>query len=164
MHNLDGHITPAKRNMANVLKLDPKPTNRCFGCGAANPAGMKLSFDLDLDAQRARGSFILGPNYAGGGGFAHGGIIAVVLDEAMGKISRIADEKAVTAEMDIEYRKPVPVDEPIVVEGWQEEEKGRNRFRVAEIRDQQGNLLARGKGRFVLVDASHFAKADATSR
>jgi len=132
MHNLDGHITPAKRNMANVLKLDPKPTNRCFGCGAANPAGMKLSFDLDLDAQRARGSFILGPNYAGGGGFAHGGIIAVVLDEAMGKISRIADEKAVTAEMD--------------------------------IRDQQGNLLARGKGRFVLVDASHFAKADATSR
>ena len=158
MHNLDGHITPAKRNMANVLKLDPKPTNRCFGCGAANPAGMKLSFDLDLDAQRARGSFILGPNYAGGGGFAHGGIIAVVLDEAMGKISRIADEKAVTAEMDIEYRKPVPVDEPIVVEGWQEEEKGRNRFRVAEIRDLQGNLLARGKGRFVVVDETHFQK------
>jgi acyl-coenzyme A thioesterase PaaI-like protein len=148
--------------MPNILKLDPKPTNRCFGCGAANPAGMKLTFDLDLDARRTRGSFTLGPNYAGGGGFAHGGIIAVVLDEAMGKLSRIADEKAVTAEMDIEYRKPVPVDQPIVVEGWQEEEKGRNRFRVAEIRDQQGNLLARGKGRFVLVDASHFVKASAT--
>jgi acyl-coenzyme A thioesterase PaaI-like protein len=147
--------------MPNILKLDPKPANRCFGCGAANPAGMKLVFDLDLDARRTRGHFILGPNYAGGGGFAHGGIIAVVLDEAMGKISRVVDEKAVTAEMDIEYRKPVPVDEPIIVEGWQEEEKGRNRFRVAEIRDQQGNLLARGKARFVLVDANHFARANA---
>ncbi len=143
--------------MANVLKLEPKKTNHCFGCGAANPAGMKLAFDLDLDARRTRGSFVLGPNYAGGGGFAHGGIIAVVLDEAMGKLSRLADERAVTAEMSVEYRKPVPVDKTIVVEGWQEEEKGRNRFRVAEIRDSHGNLLARGKGRFVIVTHAHFS-------
>jgi uncharacterized protein (TIGR00369 family) len=146
--------------MANILKLDPKETNRCFGCGAANPAGMKLAFELDLDSRRARGSFVLGPNYAGGGGFAHGGIIAVVLDEAMGKLSKLSGEPAVTAEMNIEYRKPVPVDKPVVVEGWQEEEKGRNRFRVAEIRDAQGTVLARGEGRFVVVNQSHFAEAN----
>jgi uncharacterized protein (TIGR00369 family) len=145
--------------MTNVLKLDPKPTNRCFGCGAANTAGMKLAFELDLDARRSHGSFVLGLNYAGGGGFAHGGIIAVVLDEAMGKLSRLAGESAVTAEMNIEYRKPVPVDKPIVVEAWQEEAKGRNRFRVAEIHDPQGNLLARGRGRFVIVEQSHFTDA-----
>jgi acyl-coenzyme A thioesterase PaaI-like protein len=148
--------------MANVLKLDPKPTNRCFGCGGANPAGMKLPFELDLDVRRSRGSFVLGPNYAGGGGFAHGGIIAVVLDEAMGKLSRLADESAVTAEMKIEYKKPVPIDKPIFVEGWQEEEKGRSRFRVAEIRDPEGNLLARGKGRFVIVTQAHFSEAQAS--
>ncbi len=145
--------------MANILKLEPKASNRCFGCGAANSAGMKLSFDLDLDARRARGSFVLGPDYAGGGGFAHGGIIAVVLDEAMGKLSRLADESAVTAELNIEYKRPVPIDKPIVVEGWQEEATGRNRFRVAEIYDLQGNLLARGKGRFVIVKQSHFTEA-----
>ena len=145
--------------MADILKLEPKATNRCFGCGAANAAGMKLSFDLDLDARRACGSFVLGPDYAGGGGFAHGGIIAVVLDEAMGKLSRLADESAVTAEMNIEYKRPVPIDKPIVVEGWQEEATGRNRFRVAEIRDLQGNLLARGKGRFVIVKQAHFTEA-----
>ena len=147
--------------MGQILKLDPKDTNRCFGCGGANDAGMKLAFILDFDARRARGRFILGPNYAGGGGFAHGGIIAVVLDEAMGKLSRLVQEQAVTAEMNIEYHKPVPVDKEIVVEGWQEEEKGRNRFRVAEIRDPQGNLLARGKGRFVVVEQSHFTGASA---
>ena len=147
--------------MPQVVKLEPKEANRCFGCGAANPAGMKLTFELDLDARRTRGSFALGANYAGGGGFAHGGIIGVVLDEAMGKLSKINDEKAVTAEMTVEYRKPVPVDQPIVVEGWQEEEKGRNRFRIAEIRDPQGNLLARGKGRFVVVNQDHFARVNA---
>ena len=145
--------------MGQVLKLDPKETNRCFGCGAANDAGMKLTFELDFDDRRTRGRFILGPNYAGGGGFAHGGIIAVVLDEAMGKLSRLVEEKAVTAEMNIEYRKPVPVDKEIVVEGWQEEEKGRNRFRTAEIRDAHGTVLARGKARFVVVDETHFANA-----
>ena len=148
-----------QRPMPKILKLDPQPTNHCFGCGASNPSGMRLSFDLDFESARSRGCFTLGPNYAGGGGFAHGGIIAVVLDEAMGKLSRLNDEKAVTAEMHIEYKKPVPVDKTIVVEGWQEEEKGRNRFRVAEIRDQQGNLLARGTGRFVIVEPAHFAGA-----
>jgi acyl-coenzyme A thioesterase PaaI-like protein len=143
--------------MSNVLKLDPQPANHCFGCGAANPAGMKLPFELDLDARRTRGRFTLGPNYAGGGGFAHGGIIAVVLDEAMGKLSKLDDERAVTATLDVEYKKPVPVDREIVVEGWQDRIEGRNRFRVAEIKDAQGALLARGKGRFVVVAESHFA-------
>ena len=150
--------------MAQILKLEPKETNRCFGCGAANPAGMKLTFELDFETRRTRGSFALGANYAGGGGFAHGGIIAVVLDEAMGKLSRLTDEKAVTAEMSIEYRRPVPVDASIVVQGWQEEEKGRNRFRVAEIHDMQGNLLVRGKGRFVVISEEHFAAAKADAR
>jgi uncharacterized protein (TIGR00369 family) len=145
--------------MGRKLILDPKDTNRCFGCGADNDAGMKLVFELDIDQQRVRGRFALGSNYAGGGGFAHGGIIAVVLDEAMGKLSKLTDERAVTAELSIEYRKPVHVGREVVVEGWQEEEKGRSRFRIAEIKDREGNLLARGKGRFVVIDEAYFAGA-----
>ena len=122
---------------------------------------MRLVFDLDFEAKRTRGRFVLGPNYAGGAGFAHGGIIAVVLDEAMGKLSKLTEEKAVTAEMNVVYRKPVPVDQEIVVEGWQEEEKGRNRFRVGEIRDAAGNLLARGTARFVTIGQEHFEKVRA---
>jgi uncharacterized protein (TIGR00369 family) len=147
--------------MRKVLKLETQAANRCFGCGGDNAAGMKLVFDLDFDAQRTRGRFVLGANYAGGAGFAHGGIIAVVLDEAMGKLSKLSEEKAVTAEMNVEYRKPVPVDKEIVVEGWQTEEKGRNRSRVAEIRDAAGNLLARGTARFVVIDEKHFERVRA---
>lgn len=112
---------------------------------------MKLTFELDEEARRASGKFLLGPRFAGGAGFAHGGIIAVLLDEAMGKISKLSEERAVTAELTIEFRKPVPVDAEILVSGWQEEEKGRNRFRAGEIHDAAGNLLARGRGRFVVI-------------
>jgi uncharacterized protein (TIGR00369 family) len=137
--------------MAAKRVLEPNPANHCFGCGGANEFGMKLAFELDQDARRSKGTFVLGPRYAGGAGFAHGGIIAVLLDEAMGKISKLTEERAVTAELNIEYRKPVPVDREIVVSGWQEDQKGRNRFRIGEIHDTQGNLLARGRGRFVVL-------------
>jgi uncharacterized protein (TIGR00369 family) len=140
--------------MPNVLKLDPRPENHCFGCGGANEAGMKLAFELDLDARRSRGRFLLGPRYVGGAHFVHGGIIAVLLDEAMGKLSKLSGERAMTAELSIEYHRPVPIDAEILVEGWQSEEKGRNRFCIGEIRDVQGNLLARGRGRFVVVRQS----------
>ena len=69
----------------------------------------------------------------------------------MGKISKLTEELAVTADLSVEYRKPVPLADEILVEGWQEREEGRNRFRVGEIRDAAGNLLARGRGRFVVV-------------
>jgi uncharacterized protein (TIGR00369 family) len=137
--------------MAAKRVLEPNAANHCFGCGGANEFGMKLAFELDPDAQRSSGKFVLGSRYAGGAGFVHGGIIAVLLDEAMGKISKLTEERAVTAELTIEYRKPVPVDREIVVSGWQEDQKGRNRFRVGEIHDNQGNLLARGRGRFVVL-------------
>jgi len=149
--------------MCAKLILEPNPANHCFGCGGANDSGMKLTFELDRDTRRVTGKFILGPRYGGGAGFAHGGIIAIVLDEAMGKISKLTDERAVTAELNIEYRKPVPVDAEIIVSGWQEEEKGRNRFRIGEIHDIQGNLLARGRGRFVVVAQPVAAQQAATT-
>ena len=133
------------------LVLAPNPSNHCFGCGGANDSGMKLTFEVDRETGRATGRFVLGPRYGGGAGFVHGGIIAVLLDEVMGKISKLSEERAVTAELNIEYRKPVPTEAEIVVSGWQENEKGRNRFRIGEIHDAQGNLLARGRGRFVVV-------------
>jgi len=137
--------------MKEKLTLAPNPANNCFGCGGANDFGMKLTFELDPQTGRATGKFVLGSRYAGGAGFVHGGVIAVLLDEAMGKISKLSEERAVTAELNIEYRKPVPTEAEIVVSGWQEEEKGRNRFRVGEIHDSKGSLLARGRGRFVVV-------------
>ena len=60
---------------------------------------MHLVFELDESNQRVIGRFRLGPEYQGGDGFIHGGIIATVLDEVMSKVSRFSDVRAVTAEL-----------------------------------------------------------------
>jgi uncharacterized protein (TIGR00369 family) len=97
------------------------------------------------------GKFILGEAYQGGGGMGHGGIIALLLDEAMGKVCRFREARAVTAELTVQYLKPVKVNEEIVVEGYETDQKGRNLFLVGEIRNNAGEVLARGTGRFVVL-------------
>ena len=135
-----------------TITLAPNPANRCFGCGGANDDGMKLTFVQDNEKRRIVGRFVLGEAYQGGGGMAHGGIIATLLDEAMGKVCRFREARAVTAELSIQYLKPVNVRDEIIVEGWQEaEQKGRNLFHVGEIRNAAGDVLARGWARFVIL-------------
>jgi uncharacterized protein (TIGR00369 family) len=137
--------------LSDTVKLAPNPANQCFGCGGANDGGMKLTFEQDNEKRRIVGRFVLGERYQGGGGMAHGGIIATLLDEAMGKVCRFRQVRAVTAELSVEYLKPVSVQSEIVVEGWETEQKGRNLFHAGEIRNAAGDVLARGKGRFVII-------------
>jgi len=113
---------------------------------------MKLTFVQDDEKRRIIGRFVLGERYQGGGGMAHGGIIATLLDEAMGKVCRFREVRAVTAELRVQYLKPVNVRDEIIVEGWEEsEQQGRNLFHVGELRNAAGEILARGQARFVII-------------
>jgi uncharacterized protein (TIGR00369 family) len=139
------------KTLSETITLAPNPVNKCFGCGGDNASGMKLTFEQDNVNRRIVGRFVLGERYQGGAGFAHGGIIATLLDEAMGKVCRFREVRAVTAELTVEYLKPVNVRSEIVVEGRETEQKGRNLFMHGEIRNEAGEVLARGKGRFVVI-------------
>jgi len=137
--------------MADTIRLEPNPANKCFGCGGDNAGGMKLTFEQDNVNRRIVGRFVLGERYQGGGGMAHGGIIALLLDEAMGKVCRFREVRAVTAELKVEYLKPVRVEQEIIVEGHETELNGRNIFMAGEIRNADGDVLARCKARFVVI-------------
>lgn len=128
------------------------PINRCFGCGPDNPEGMQLKFTLD----EARKTFVcrvkLPPRYVGPPGHAHGGIIATILDEAMGKVNKLRQVIALTREMKVEYLRPVPLGKLLIVEGREKYVRGREHINVAEIRNQQGRILARSRGKFIAID------------
>ena len=128
-----------------------RPRNRCFGCGKDNAGGMKLKFVIDDENRRVHGSFRLPGRYEGPPAHAHGGIVALLIDEAMGKLNRPENIVALTAEMSIHYVRPVPLRKKITIEAHPTEHNGRNYWRECTIRDAEGHLLARGKGRFVKV-------------
>jgi len=139
------------------MKIEPKPDNPCFGCGGANPAGMHLTFDADDERQRITGRFSLGAEYQGGSGFLHGGIIALLLDEVMSKLTRFTGEHAVTADLRVEYKRPIRVNSEIIVEGFVTRREGRQLYHEGEIRNVAGELLARGEGRFVAIDREKYS-------
>ena len=129
------------------------PSNHCFGCGKDNPQGMKLKFDYDERGAKFTARIRLKSCFAGPPGHAHGGIIATILDEAMSKLNKPNGITAVTSEMTVKYLRPVPLNRPLRVESHEISVEGRRRFRTAEIGDERGNVLARGTGVFVVVDA-----------
>jgi uncharacterized protein (TIGR00369 family) len=141
----------------------PDPANPCFGCGGGNARGMKLVFEVNESSQRIIGRFRLGPEYQGATGFIHGGIIATVLDEVMSKVSRFSNVHAVTAELAVEYLRPVRVDEDLRVEGFATRQDSRDLYREGEVRNAAGVLLARGRGRFVIIDPERYNKKNQAS-
>ncbi|HZD30580.1 MAG TPA: PaaI family thioesterase [Candidatus Angelobacter sp.] len=143
--------------------------NNCFGCGPANEGGLHLEFHLEEARQRFVCEFILPNRFEGPPLHAHGGIIATILDEAMGKVSKLRSIIAVTGTMQVNYIRPVPLAKPLVTEGWEVGVNGREHFRAAEIRGEKGEILATSTGTFIEVDPARMfakflkeSKADAT--
>ena len=87
----------------------------------------------------------------------HGGIIATILDEAMGKVNKLRDVIALTGRMEVDYLLPVPLATPLTVEGW--EVRDSQHIHQAAIRNAVGEVLAESKGTFIEIDPHRmFAK------
>jgi uncharacterized protein (TIGR00369 family) len=135
------------------------PKNYCFACGQDNAEGMRLKFTYD----QARDCFVcrvrLGKRYTGPPGHAHGGIIATILDEAMGKVNKLRQVIALTSRITVEYLKPVPLNQPLRVASREVSVRGKRHINLAEILDGKGEVLARSRGLFIAIDPKRmFAK------
>ncbi len=134
----------------------------CFGCGSGNLRGLKLVFrrrDHCVVAETR-----LDASLAGYDGLVHGGIVATLLDEAMGwALLELAGRYGVTRSLNIQYRRPVAVGRALevsahIVEGteagplWIE----------ASVRDSRGRLLASAMGEWVLVRDSRVRSRSAS--
>jgi len=80
--------------------------NLCFGCGPANPAGLKLIFEEDDEKLYAEWQPSV--HFQGYTNVLHGGIIATLLDETGAWCVNVkAGTSGVTSSMTVKYLKPV---------------------------------------------------------
>jgi uncharacterized protein (TIGR00369 family) len=113
---------------------------------------MRLKFYLDEEARHSICEFKLSRRYEGPPGHAHGGIIATILDEAMGKVNKLHKVVALTKNMQVEYLRLVPLGQTLTVVGREQQTIGRQHINVAEISDREGKILARSTGTFIAID------------
>jgi len=133
--------------------------NDCFGCGKNNPQGMRLIFTQDGERDGFVCRFRLSKRYTGPPGHAHGGIIATILDEAMGKVNKLRHVIALTSQITVDYLKPVPLNKPLRVESREISVRGRRHVNKIGSLNSKDEVLARSRGLFIAIDPQKmFAK------
>lgn len=113
--------------------------DKCFVCGAANPIGLQLSFSYD-EAGHAHSEVVLNPHFEGYPELIHGGIVSTLLDEVMAKAVIHSGKNAVTAKLQINFRRAVNSQTKLYLEGWICESKTRTLKTAARIYDAAGNF------------------------
>lgn len=140
----------ASNNADNLSPLYHGAQNHCFGCGLANPAGLRLEFSIAHD-HTVICNAVISDNYEGPPGYLHGGIIATLLDEAMSKANRAHGVTAMTRQMQVEYLKPVPSNSPVRIEGRVNRSEGRKHWTTAQILNSDGTVLAHASALFIAI-------------
>lgn len=80
----------------------------CIGCGSDHPGGLHMRM-VSVDGLSVHSELLVSEYHQGAPGLAHGGVMATAMDEAMGVLNRLLRVPAVTARLEVDYRRPVPV-------------------------------------------------------
>ena len=115
--------------MSEDQGLQVQADRLCFVCGPDNPAGLQARLFTDAEEGSAWCELTLDQRFQGWQGVIHGGILATLLDEVAIYACRTRGEQFVTSGIHVRYRKPVPVDSLIRVQGRILEQR-RRIFRV----------------------------------
>jgi uncharacterized protein (TIGR00369 family) len=121
----------------------------CLMCGNKNPHSLGLVFKAD-NSGAVFAEFQGRPELQGYKGFMHGGVISALLDAAMTHCLFHHDIKAMTADLNIRYRKPVPCGELLVLKAWISLSRP-PLFRMEADLICNGKLMAKGCAKFIRI-------------
>jgi acyl-coenzyme A thioesterase PaaI-like protein len=121
----------------------------CFGCGQANLFGLQLEL-APAAGGGVEGRFFVKQDHQGPPGYAHGGVIAAALDEAMALLVHAEGQAALTGRLEIDLLAPAPVGAFVDVRAALAGQEGR-RLTLESSAAVEGSDVARARGTFVRV-------------
>lgn len=127
----------------------------CFGCGVDHETGLHLRIvageDLCIEAR-----FVPTVHHQGAPGLAHGGLLGCAFDEALGALNWLLDVPAVTAHLECDFLRPVPIDAELRITARIDGVDGRKVYMSAEgvLADE---IAVRAKALFIQVTLDHFS-------
>lgn len=135
------------------MKVLRRQKNLSFGTSPDNEQGLKLDLRFDEDTKTAYGEIVLPIHFQGNQpDCVHPGVIAVMLDEVMMKINQALNLNVNTGEITIRYLQLAKVNEPLYLRGYFVKKNKRVIENRAELEDDIGKIVARGKGKYIEQD------------
>ena len=135
--------------MTGGQERQPRRYPQCFGCGDANPIGLRLRYRSEGD--RLVTEFTPGEAHQGWPGIVHGGIIATLLYEVMENLPHHAGKVAMMRGMQTRFRRPALTGERITAAAWLTSGAGREMRATAQLTRGQGEIVAEGSADLVAL-------------
>ncbi len=106
--------------------------------------------------------YTVADSYQGYPGIVHGGVVAAMLDEAVGRVAMIGDHHhfMMSVKLEVKYRHPVPTEMPLQIFGRIVRLRGRLGKAVGEIVLPDGTVAAESFMTLADVPAEWLAHAD----
>jgi acyl-coenzyme A thioesterase PaaI-like protein len=136
------------------VTIPPHHDPACWGCGE-NPNGIRLPEPREAGATEYEARFSFDERHQGGPGIVHGGLVSAALDEACGLLATWHRFPTVTARIFVRYRRPVPINRPVLARAWIAGARGRRIHVDGELRDGE-DVLAEARCAFLHVPLEHF--------
>ena len=124
------------------MKKQPN-SDHCFICGRSNPRGLYMTF-YDNERDKVYSEYTVSDAYQSYPGIVHGGIIAAMLDEVVGRVAMIDDHHhfMMSVKLEVKYRRPVPTETPLRIVGRIVRMRGRLGKAAGEIVLPDGDIAA----------------------
>ena len=129
----------------------------CFGCGTDHPTGLHMDVTAG-DGCRIHAEFTVTEHHQGAPGLAHGGVLAAAFDEALGAVTWLLRQPAVTAHLETDFRCPVPVGTTVYITAECVAVAGRKVYSraVGRMGAPDGAVGVEAAAVFVTVPMQHF--------
>ena len=154
----EGAPVPERHPMAPVVGSKiPSHFGHCFGCGTLHPTGLHLvayaGEGLDITAQ-----FTVTKDHQGAPGLAHGGLLSLAFDEALGKLMWLLRAPAVTGRLETDFIKPVPMGTTLYITAEITGQVNRKVYcsAVGRLGSPDGPIAVRAASLYVIVPMQHF--------
>jgi acyl-coenzyme A thioesterase PaaI-like protein len=154
----EGAPIPERHAMAPVAGSKiPSHFGHCFGCGELHPTGLHLvayaGEGLDITAE-----FAVNENHQGAPGLAHGGLLSLAFDEALGKLMWLLRAPAVTGRLETDFIKPVPMGSTLHITAEITGQVNRKVYTsaIGRLNSADGEIAVRAAALYIVVPMDHF--------
>ena len=137
-------------------------SKNCLVCGIENDFGLKTKF-YETENKELIGIFTPHDKLQSYPGVLHGGISATILDETIGRAIMMYGGQSmfgVTIELNVKYKKPVPLGVELKVIGRITQDKGRIFEGTGELLLPSGEVAVSAEGKYMKRSINQIAQDD----
>ncbi len=147
--------------MKHKVKKKQQNSRNCLVCGMKNELGLKASF-YEVENGELIANFKPLEEHQSYPGRLHGGIASAILDETIGRAIMINNENiwGVTVELNLQYKKPIPLDQELRVIGRITKDSKRLFEGTGEILLENGEIAVTAFGKYMKVPLDKIADFD----